>query len=92
MDWLIRVMVGNQKAARFVLVLLPFMVGWTVVSVVFRWAPGILDTIKDLFANHRWEFVFIGVIPGLLMALCMTAVIWVCLWRSSGTIFEGLEP
>ena len=91
MDWLIRIMVGNQRLARVTLVALPFMVGWTVVSVVLRWTPGVLETIKELFADHRWEFMVVGVIPGIVMALCMTAVIGFYLWRSSGTIFEGLE-
>lgn len=91
MDRLIQVMVGNQKAARIVLVFLPFMVGWTVVSVVFRWGPGILDAIKELFADHKLEFLVVGVVPGIIMALCMTVVIARYLWRSSGTIFEGLE-
>ena len=91
MDWLIRLMIGNQTLARVALVALPFMVGWAVVSVVLRWAPGILETIKALFADHRWEFMVVGVIPGAVMALCMTVVMGTYLWRNSRTIFEEPE-
>ena len=91
MDWIIRFMVGNQRLARFVLVALPFMMAWAVVSAVLRWAPGVLETIKELFADHRWEFMVVGVIPGAVMALCMTVVMGIHLWRSSATVFEDME-
>ena len=84
-------MVDHQTTTRVLAVALPFMVVWAFVSVLFRWAPGILDTTKELFTDHRWEFIGVMVVPGAIMALYTTVAGGLYLWRMSGTIYEKEE-
>ena len=90
-DRLIRLMIRYQTPARLVLVAMPFAVVWALMAVMLRWVPGILDSIKVSFANYWWEFMVLGVIPGAVVALCMTVLLGIYLWRGSATIFEGPE-
>ena len=89
--WFVNFVLTHRTSTRVLFVVIPFLVLWTIFSVVIRWAPGFLDAIKLTIATVPEIFWFGSVLPGAVLSVYFSIRGAHHLWVWSATIYDGLD-
>ena len=79
MGRLIDFIINHETITRILAVIIPFMVVWTFIAVLFRWLPGLLDAIKDMVSTSPevfWTAASMGALFSLYMGIISNFSRW----------------